>query len=160
MDEIIIRPGAVTDAAQVALHRRVMFADIRPYESAALDEMQQKYAVWVEEKLAAGEYVAFFALNGAGEIVGGAGAWLREWLFSPRNMSGKDAHVVDVYVRPEYRRRGIARALMQTLVNWCEEHGLVTITLEASDQGQHLYETLGFEVMNMMRKRIPVDKPV
>ena len=97
---------------------------------------------------------AFFVPHGWSKIIGGAGAWIREWLLSPRNLSGKDAHVIDVYVRPAYRRRGIARDLMQTLVDWCEaQGGIPTATLEASDQGRPLYESLGFEAMNMMRKR-------
>jgi GNAT superfamily N-acetyltransferase len=154
MNNLTIRRGTPDEAAQVALHRRLMFADIREYPLEALLAMEEAYHAWVAEKMSNDGYVAFFAVNSDDEIIGGAGAWIREWLLSPRNLSGKDAHVIDVYVRPAYRRRGIARDLMQTLVDWCEaQGGIPTATLEASNQGRPLYESLGFEAMNMMRKR-------
>ena len=153
MENSTIRKATASESAQVALHRRLMFADIRAYPPDCLLEMEEKYQAWVAEKMAKNEYVAFFAINSDNEIIGGAGAWLREWLLSPRNLSGVDAHVIDVYVRPAYRRRGLARKLMQTLVDWCQAQGIPTVTLEASDQGRPLYDSLGFDPMNMMRKR-------
>ena len=141
-------------AGQIALHRCLMFAEIRDYPPDSLAAMQAKYQGWVAERMQRGEYVAWFAVNEAGEIVGSAGVWLREWPISPRNLSGRDAYVLDVYVQPGYRGRGIGRTLMETLVEWCEQQCLVTITLEASDAGRPLYDRLGFEAMDMMRKRL------
>jgi len=40
---------------------------------------------------------------------------------------------------------------MQTMIDWCKREGLARVTLHASDQGRHLYESLGFEPSNEMR---------
>ena len=52
---------------------------------------------------------------------------------------------------PEYRRRGIARQIMQTMISWCKQQGFARITLHASEHGRHLYESLGFVPNNEMR---------
>lgn len=54
------------------------------------------------------------------------------------------AHVNAVYVRPDYRRRGIARRLMQLAIEWARERGCTRVRLRASEDGRFLYEQLGF----------------
>jgi len=50
-----------------------------------------------------------------------------------------------VLTLPEYRRRGIARALMQHALADCETRGVECIKLDATDLGRPLYLSLGFE---------------
>ena len=50
-----------------------------------------------------------------------------------------------MYTDPEFRRQGIARRLMQTMIDWCRKEGFVRVDLHASDKGRPLYESLGFE---------------
>ncbi len=50
-----------------------------------------------------------------------------------------------VLVLPEYRRRGIARRLMEHALGWCGEKGVKTVKLDATDMGRPLYASLGFE---------------
>jgi GNAT superfamily N-acetyltransferase len=64
------------------------------------------------------------------------------------------ATILNVYTDPEYRRRGIARLLMETMIDWCKREGLARVNLHASDAGRHLYESLGFEPSNEMRLKL------
>lgn len=64
----------------------------------------------------------------------------RRYVFGSEN-----AYVNAVYVRAAYRRRGIARRLMQLAIAWARERGCKSIRLRASDDGRYLYESLGFE---------------
>ena len=50
-----------------------------------------------------------------------------------------------VLVLPDYRRRGIARALMEHCVAWCRARRIACIRLDATDMGRPLYAALGFE---------------
>ena len=50
-----------------------------------------------------------------------------------------------VLVLPDYRRRGIARALMERCVAWARERGIACLKLDATDMGRPLYAALGFE---------------
>jgi len=54
------------------------------------------------------------------------------------------AYVNAVYVRPAYRRRGVASRLMHLAVEWSRERGCKGVRLRASDDGRFLYERLGF----------------
>ncbi|MBV6700238.1 GNAT family N-acetyltransferase [Kitasatospora aureofaciens] len=60
------------------------------------------------------------------------------------NHAGIYAHIHTVYTAPEYRLRGCARATVQALVDWLTEQGCGLITLNASNDGAHLYSSLGF----------------
>lgn len=51
-----------------------------------------------------------------------------------------------VLTRPEYRRRGLARRLMEDLIEMADQDGIGTLKLDATDDGRPLYENLGFIV--------------
>jgi predicted N-acetyltransferase YhbS len=50
-----------------------------------------------------------------------------------------------VLVDPDYRRQGIATALMETALDYLERRGVATIKLDASAAGRPVYERFGFE---------------
>ena len=56
-----------------------------------------------------------------------------------------------VIVDPAWRRRGLARRLMEAALVWCGEHGIRAVILHSSDDGRALYEKLGFQPTNEMR---------
>ena len=51
-----------------------------------------------------------------------------------------------VLTRPEYRRQGLARRLMEDVIAIAERRGIHTLKLDATDEGRPLYENLGFVV--------------
>jgi GNAT superfamily N-acetyltransferase len=59
--------------------------------------------------------------------------------------------IVNVYTEPTWRGRGIARALMQALMDWADTAGCDRVLLHASDAGRPLYQSLGFAPTNEMR---------
>jgi ribosomal protein S18 acetylase RimI-like enzyme len=50
-----------------------------------------------------------------------------------------------VLTKPEYRGRGFARTLVTHAIGSADHMGIKTVKLDATQQGQHLYETLGFQ---------------
>lgn len=49
-----------------------------------------------------------------------------------------------VLVLPEYRRRGIARALLAHALDWCDRRGIECVKLDGTDMGRPLYLQAGF----------------
>lgn len=59
--------------------------------------------------------------------------------------SGKRAHLMNVYTEKDYRRRGIARHLVNMLIEDARVHGATEISLDATESGRPLYESVGFK---------------
>lgn len=55
------------------------------------------------------------------------------------------AFVNAVYVKPAYRRRGIARRLMEMVVAWARRIGCARVRLRTSEDGRALYTAIGFK---------------
>lgn len=59
--------------------------------------------------------------------------------------SGKRAHLMNVYTEKDYRRRGIARQLVNMLIEDARVHCATEISLDATESGRPLYESMGFK---------------
>ena len=59
--------------------------------------------------------------------------------------SGKRAHLMNVYTEEHYRRRGIARQLVNMLIEDARVHGATEVSLDATESGRPLYESVGFK---------------
>ena len=59
--------------------------------------------------------------------------------------SGKRAHLMNVYTEKDYRRRGIARQLVNMLIGDARAHCATEISLDATESGRPLYESMGFK---------------
>jgi GNAT superfamily N-acetyltransferase len=152
-----VRPAQTGDIDTIAPHRAAMFHDmgqVAPHERAPLT---QATAAYLRTAMPAGDYLAWVAEEiAAGTIIGGAGAQLRPIMPRPGEGTsglelGPEALVLNVYVEPAWRRRGVAIALMRTLLADLADRGIRRIVLHASDEGRQLYERLGFAQTSEMR---------
>lgn len=70
--------------------------------------------------------------------------------------TGKRAHLMNVYTNINYRRQGIARKMVQMLIDDARDKGATEISLDATESGRPLYESMGFtdssESMILVRK--------
>ena len=144
-----VRRAAADDIPTIIYHRRRMFEDMGQRAYLEAEGMDAAYTAWITPRLAEGQYVGWLALC-EGEVVGGAGAELYQRHPNPVDLTTQRAHLVNVYVEPAHRRRGIARLLVQTALDWCRSEGIRTITLQASAEGQPLYEKMGFRMTREM----------
>jgi GNAT superfamily N-acetyltransferase len=149
-----IRKASTSDLETLVAHRRAMFRDMGYSDDAALDSMSEKFRVWLLKQMNSGEYHAWLVSAPDGSIAAGAGVWLMDW---PPHMVGRGArrgNILNVYTAENYRRRGLARQLMDAVLAWCKENGVDTIILHASPAGRSLYEEMGFRATNEMRKQL------
>jgi GNAT superfamily N-acetyltransferase len=151
MSEMRIRAATLADIATLIHHRRMMWWDMGRRNEAALVLMEAAAGEYFRTAVLDGSYVGFLAENESGAITGGGGIVISPWPGILGQRSPRKAMILNLYVEPACRRRGIARALMEAMIGWCRENGFGNVSLHASDRGRPLYKQLGFEPTNEMR---------
>ena len=155
--EFLVRRARIDDAAVVAWHRARMFQDMGEIRSEIFENFRSASQTWTEAALARGEYIGWLATpkTEPGVIIAGAGVQLRQVPphSSPNGgfAKGRHAIVINVFTEPEWRKRGVARRLMDEIVRWARMEKLDRLVLHASAQGRSLYERMGFVETNEMR---------
>ncbi len=148
-----IRQASLEDAGTVAQQRRGMFLDIGFPANEVMEQKIAEFRPWLEAKMAANEYLAWFAVADE-KPVAGLGLWLIEWPPHLFGLAKYRGYILNVYTHPDHRRRGLAKKLTQTAVDWCAKNGIDFVFLHASPQGRFVYEGLGFQPGPEMRLRV------
>jgi ribosomal protein S18 acetylase RimI-like enzyme len=153
-----VRAAAAADIPTLARQRVTMFRDMAKLAPALEEPLERATAAYMNTAIPRGEYLAWVAesVAAAPAIVGGAGVQLRSILPRPREGAvdlelGPEAMVLNVYVEPGWRKRGVGEALMRALLDDLARRKLRRVVLHASDEGRRLYERLGFVPTNEMR---------
>lgn len=139
----------LTDVRRLIGWRREVIAEVFGEEpSRQLMEANEKY---YREALAFGEHVAVVATVD-GREAGCGGLCLSCELPSPDNPTGICGYLMNIYVRPPYRRLGVGHSIVSRLVREAEKRRCGKIYLETTDRGRSLYRSCGFDDMTGMMK--------
>jgi GNAT superfamily N-acetyltransferase len=149
--EIRIRTAGIGDLEHLLHHRVSMYEAMGHSDRKMLDQVAQVSEVYFRSALPGGRYRGWVAEAGNGRVVGGGGIVVNDWPAHPRESMPQRVWILNMYVEPEFRRRGIARSLMDAMVEWCKESGYRNVSLHASVEGRPLYESMGFKPTNEMR---------
>jgi GNAT superfamily N-acetyltransferase len=147
---ITIREGTVADIPEITRQRRRMCEDMNYTDGYALSTMVALTADYLKKAIPEGSFRSWLACDD-GRVVGGGAVVISPWPSHAYDLDCRRATILNVYTDPEYRRRGIARQIMETIIVWCKQEGFARVTLHASEHGRHLYESLGFIDNNEMR---------
>lgn len=154
MTDIILRRATTDDARIITSQRRAMFTDMGVTFVEGMDAMDKAFLPWVIAHMERGEYLGWLAVTqveGREVAAAGAGLFIHPWLPRYDDPRARRAYILNVYTYPDYRRRGLARRLVEAILEHCKADGFKAVTLHASDQGYPIYEALGFKVTNEMR---------
>ena len=145
-----IRLATIDDADIIARQRAAMFFEMGYFNEQQARIIEGNSLPILREMLASGEYRGWL-VELEGQIVAGGGMILRRLLPRLGSISGgREAYILNMYTEPEHRRRNLARQLMQTMIQWCQENTIGRVSLHTSDAGRPLYENLGFAATNEM----------
>ncbi|MBI1873477.1 MAG: GNAT family N-acetyltransferase [Acidobacteria bacterium] len=160
-----VRITTPDDVPVIVRHRVGMFRDMGILPSALSDELTAESARYLEAAIPSGEYLGWLAspTDRPQEIVAGAGVQRRRVLPHPVSTANgivlalrQQAIVLNVYTDRAWRRQGLARLLMQQVLDWARSADIDSLVLHASGEGRPLYEELGFVATNEMRYGRPL----
>jgi GNAT superfamily N-acetyltransferase len=148
---LMIREAGPADLPIVLEFRMGMMADVFKAEMGTpgeADLLREANALWLTEHM--GRDFAAWLAEVDGRPAGSAAVLWFPHPPGPRNPGGLEAYVLNVYTKPEFRRLGVARALMARVVEVARARGVNRIWLRASSEGRPLYEDIGFGARNYL----------
>ena len=146
-----VRPAAADDAAVITQHRTRMFDEAEGLDAATQRALIAAAEPVLAEMLATGEYIGLLACDDDGAVVAGLGAQIRRMIPRFNVLSGAEAVIVNVFVEPEHRRRGLARRLVVEMLAVLRTPAIGRITLHPTRVAREIYVALGFEETGELR---------
>lgn len=138
------RPATVADAAELVRLRRVMFESM--HVDVSDPTWEHNCRAWFETTIGRPWFLAFVvdAPDDPGLLAGTAVAEVMDRIPRPVNPSGRTAYISSVSTDPRWQRRGIGRALTETLLDAIRDQGVTCFELHATPMGDPLYRSFGF----------------
>lgn len=109
--------------------------------------LAQTNAEYFKKHLPDNSFIAWLAVD-QGEIIGTSGLVFYDRPPSYKNLTGKNAYIMNIYTLEAYRKKGIASLLLEKTVNEAFSLGYSAIYLNATDMGKPLYLKHGFKDVN------------
>ncbi len=152
-----IRTAEITDAALISAHRRAMFAEIHALDESLMTALERRSVSWTERMIRESKYFGWIATD-AGRPVASAGLLILDWPPHPFDPEGElRGYLLNVYVEPEYRKRGLAHDLVERCMAEARRRGIRVVTLHSSQAGRPIYERFGFRATNEMMHTEPAE---
>jgi len=114
----------------------------------------REYGSYLRVLISRDDALAVMAKDGA-EVVGYAVG--RITMLPPFFEHRTRGYIHDVFVKPQFRRRGVGRRLVDEILRWLRQRGvnLVELTVAANNDAVPFWERLGFRVyMYQMKKEL------
>ncbi|MFW9848122.1 MAG: GNAT family N-acetyltransferase [Candidatus Thorarchaeota archaeon] len=134
--------ASLADTEWIIHHRIHMLRDMGVREEI-IQEAAELFLPFLEKDWTL--YFRYFLVKDRKNVIGGCGLSIRQLVPTRYSPSGKNAYIWNMYVEPDHRRKGIARALLRFVLDLCRKEMIGIIELHASEAGEALYTSEGFE---------------
>lgn len=99
-----------------------------------MSEVKKQSYEYYKQALGDESHIAYLIFDG-NVFVGAGGICFFRVMPTYHNQSGNKAYIMNMYTRPDYRRKGIAYTTLNLLVSEAKKKGITAISLEATDMG-------------------------
>lgn len=151
---IEFRQTREADFELICEQRRMMFLDSgKP--AGLVDVMTREFSKWLQPRLNDGRYRGFIAESGGAGPIAGVGVMEIDWPPHPSHpLSARRGYILNLYVQPQFRGRGVAKRLMQLGENYLRSQKVEYAILHATEAGRPLYIPRGWEQTSEMAKSL------
>ena len=124
-----------------------VFAEDKPWDAEALREANLGY---YREHIGKDHFACIISVDG--KDAGCGAICIQDEMPSPDNPTGKNAYLMNIYTREEFRHKGVGEAVVAWLIDRARAEGADKIYLESTDMAKSLYSKIGFAPMHGMMK--------
>jgi GNAT superfamily N-acetyltransferase len=141
---VVVRAATSEDVDTVVALRLEFLDAVRgPAPRPSDDDFTDRTRSFVAAEQRAGRLHTWLAEEGSHPVgIVSLLVWPRPPL--PEDERTADAYVINMYVSPAHRRRGIGRRLLDRCLGSAGELGIKRFQLHSTSDGRQLYESLGF----------------
>ena len=145
--DLIYRKASMEDLDLLVETRiEVLRAANQLSDGTDMKQVEEQSRLYYQEALRNGTHTAVLVFDGE-RFAGAGGVSYYRVMPTYHNPEGRKAYIMNMYTRPEYRRRGVAYRTLEMLVEDARGRGISEISLEATVMGRPLYEKYGFRPM-------------
>ena len=145
--EIVFRKATLADLDLLVQTRiEVLRAANGLSADADMSEIETQSRAYYAQAIADGTHTALLVFDRA-QWIGAGGISYYRVMPTCHNPTGRKGYVMNLYTRPDYRRKGIATHTLDLLLQDAREKGIACLSLEATAAGRPLYEAYGFSAM-------------
>ncbi|MFI9382326.1 GNAT family N-acetyltransferase [Kutzneria sp. NPDC052558] len=138
-----VRPAVPADAEELTRLRVVMFEAMG--RDISNTDWERPCVDVFRRDLGGPGLVATVVDAPGGGLASCAAAFIRPDMPRPGDLGTASAHVHNVCTDPAWRRRGLARLVVEALVDQLDALGVTKSDLHATEEGRGLYESLGYK---------------
>ena len=152
-EKFTIRAITVDDINDFINLRRIMFESMDD-SGDLLEKSLEKVKIYFQKTIPTGEFKGWIVDSPSKIAIGAGGLVIDQHPPTSSNISGKHGYIMNLVVIEEYRRQGIGKMIMETIINWLKSQHIEKVTLYTSEMGLSLYQQLGFKHGTEMWKKI------
>jgi len=144
---ITYRAADQSDVEALAILRREFLlevADAEPGDQSLLPRLRN----WFAQELENGHFCAILALVGD-QVIASSGLVVHEHPPGIMIPNGREAYIMNMYTKPEWRGKGIATIVFRKLLEIARERDCTRVALHALPMGRPIYEREGFVAGDM-----------
>ena len=146
------RAVTVADAALITAHRESMLIALGRGTESILAVARRNHEPWITRMIAGDRYAGWITCDGD-RPVASAGLLILDWPPTVLDPEGElRGYLLNVFVEPEYRRRGLARALVNLCLAEARRRRIGVVALHCNDAIEPFYESLGFRRSHEMQR--------
>lgn len=144
-----IRLATAADLDALLTLRIAMFRELAKVpDDDPLTDFIEATRLYLARALPRGEFLAFVA-EAEGRIVATSGLVFFQRAPIRRNLSGREAYILNMYTVPAWRGQGIAQALVEWIVEYVRtETEAKHVFLHAAPSARPVYERAGFTALD------------
>jgi ribosomal protein S18 acetylase RimI-like enzyme len=152
MTEYTIRAATLDDVDIITGQRSAMFRDMGR-DPARIAQVEPLVRAWLLNHMAEGSYEGFLMMAGD-TVAAGIGLAFMDYIPGPMTTSAIRGYLYNVYTAPPFRRQGLATRLVEHCIAICRARQITVVQLTASEEGQLVYERMGFVTTREMLLRL------